>query len=240
MKYKKIIVSQHYNRPNYTRRCISHLESCLGIEDYLVIFIIDPSKHIDEVHSIIHKCRLKKNIIVNEKICGQGGNCTQLLETAFEHGGEYVINVESDIILSVDALRMFEYCGEKFAKHNHIACVSAWNNRSDVPVEREFYKLGLRKYATFWGIAFWQHKLKNIDCTNLTDKKFGDTIKKLDKYVVYPLVSRSNHIGFNDGIHINLNGKNNLAEQAQANKYYPATLYWADVLLTQNTGEFRL
>jgi hypothetical protein len=242
MKYKKIITSLHYNRPNYTRRCISHLESCLGIENYLVIFLIDLSDKLDKIYDIIYNCKLNAIITTNDKKLGGCKSQAKLLNIAFEHGGEYIIHVQDDIILSIDALRMFEYCGTKCANNDNIVCVTAWNNRADVPNKEEMYKLRVKCRSPFGGIAFWKHKIENIGWINSdyigkmegSDRLFRQIMKKRNTYSVYPLVSRSNHIGFNQGLNIDLHNENNKY------KRYPASLYWADNLLADNYGEFTI
>ena len=237
MQYKKIITSVHFNRPNYTCRCISHLESCLGIEDYLIIFLIEKSDYIPVIQRIINKSQLNKIIIINDKKLGCYQNANKIIKLAFGYDdSKYIIHVEDDVILSIDALRMFEYCAEEFFNNKQVVCVNAWNSRLHLPDKQELYQLAFRKYSSFLGTAFWKHKFPNewLDQPRRlegSDLLLTTIMKKYNMRAVYPMVGRSEHIGLNGGLHIDVH-------KGKLGKNHPGTIYWADNLITHNNGQF--
>ena len=115
----KIITSTHYNRPKCTRQMLDHLVRCEGIEEYKVLFFVEPDTqflHAKKgvtrdnrvITDIINSYDLNSEIIVNKRLLGIYKNKIKALLVGF-HQSDYVIHIEDDILLAKDPLRFYEH-----------------------------------------------------------------------------------------------------------------------------------
>lgn len=227
----KTIVSVHYNRPYYTRRCIAALERLINIDEYVVYFHVDPGSQ--EVVDIINDSKLNKEVCVNHRRLGFGYNMVH----SFTHGfsnSDYVICVEDDIILASDALLYFEYANQ-FRADQSILSVTTYNRLQQVPSSEYYFKIDRRSWYHGWGVALWIDRwtmLLESGCQwNIMDV---DILRRFvgQRNEVFPILSRCQNIGV-------VHGMNTSNTDAKIYQELMHLKYWYGNLLPDNTtGEF--
>ena len=194
----QIITSCHYNRPNLTKQMVQHLENCTGIDNYLTIFAVEPGNL--EVLQIIENSKLNKLIIKNDKLKGCWTNKKFILDTAFSNTS-FVIHVEDDVLLSKDALEFFEWAKHKYTTEESVFTISAYNNIINYYQDElsHVVKRNKNRFAqTAW--AIWKDRYDSIkDWSGRDAEMYEKGHFKQDKYEIFPLLSRSNNIGHENG-----------------------------------------
>lgn len=205
----KVITSTHYNRPSHTSELLDSLHNCIGIEDYFVIFCVEPG--CDEVINLIQRdTSLNKKIVINDKLLGLWVNKKHALEQGFACS-DYVIHLEDDLLLSRDALKFFEWCNATFKTQQAIFSATAFSNQTPESSFRRnlcphcssqcgYYQVRRRRdgpsplaWAT-WKDRWLEYK----------DEWSGEDVRlhvcRKDRFEVFPVLSRATHTGIDNGI----------------------------------------
>lgn len=197
----KLITSTHYNRPHCTQAMIAHLLDCEKINEYHIIFFIEPG--CKDVSKIIENCNLNKTIHYNTSLLGCWTNKKQALDIGFE-SADFIIHLEDDVLLSKDALHYFEW-GRKFSSDiDRVATITAYNrfNLKDY-IERNYNTKKVRKRAWYNSTAWAIHKNTYQLLDNWTGED-KDLLRQLHQernlYELYPCLSRANNIGHCNGV----------------------------------------
>lgn len=210
-----------YNRPDYFRRTLSHLARCTGIQDYTVMFFIEPvdsevialARNFTAAHrSVVH---------VNPVQFGFPHNIRQAVEVGFTQG-DFVILLEDDILLSEDALKYFEWAQIAYARDPDVFTVTAYGDighnpdGEDLPAS-DRYAVARRSHFTPWAWGTWIDRFggiahvytgwdaqMNFEFQHANKgpnyQKYGAGLRG-SRFEAFPLVSRANNIGMEGGIH---------------------------------------
>lgn len=189
----KVITSTHYNRPDCTRQMIEHLLKCDGIEEYYVLFLVEPG--FPEVLEEIKKYPFSRFIQINERLLGCWGNKKRAVFGGFVMG-DYVIHIEDDVILSRDALKYFEWANENRGDRVSVTGFSLEKNFLDNP---NFNRVGVSHLYSPIAWATWKDEYqkfnKHWNGSDACLQQFWKGKKHLT-----PEVSRAKHIGTGRGI----------------------------------------
>lgn len=181
---KKCIVSTHYNRPVCSNWQTQSLKSCVGIDDWDVIFFVEPTMY--EVVEVLSSSTLKNaNVIINKKLLGKNGNKENALKTA-EQDYDFILFLEDDVILGPDALLLMNWAIENIKPlDSEFLTVSPYSIFT-----REIYdinnKFKLRSYYapdSSYSFGYWS----------------GTARDGKNYHQIRPIVSRANNVGFLEG-----------------------------------------
>lgn len=198
-----------YNRPVYARQVLHALSECAGIEEYVLILMVEPvNQDVIEIAKSIRftECRP----IINSHRYGPHRNTYE----AFKHGFEisdFVIYCQEDDELAPDALRYFEHCARKYQDDKTIFTVSAWSfmKKKDSPPEDAYYRVFGRKLHVPYTLATWRDRWEEPsgmrDNWDMDAKKAGGWDMHLEanlrrgRFELYPALPRANNIGAEGG-----------------------------------------
>jgi glycosyltransferase involved in cell wall biosynthesis len=217
-----VLVVIAYKRPAYLKQVLHSLAAASGIEKHTVLFSIEPSDT-----GVIDMARgftaAKRSIVhVNEQVQGCYPNIQQALARGFEYG-DFVVVVEDDIVLSRDALLWFEHARSTYSEDKRVFTVSAYGDSSHtasdgVPAEYAG-TIGRRQHFTPWGWGTWRDRyeemagdyrgwdaqmnfgVRMISNVSGTIRQRWHSGLRRDRVEVFPVLSRSNNIGSEGGIH---------------------------------------
>lgn len=209
----KVIASVHNNRPKYSKACIDAMKQSIGIENYHVLFYVEPVN--DEVIDIIRSCDLDKTVVVNSHVNGININQKQCGLHAFLLSN-YVILIEDDVLISKDALQFFEFANERYKNDLGVFSVTGYNREYTLPSPKDYYTVFRRKWYHPWGVAAWRRSWNYL--LNRNWKGSDLDITGYDCYEIYPVLSRCQNIGIKNGFH-------NMSEEFYRTNHYLAN--WA-------------
>jgi hypothetical protein len=218
----KVITTTHYNRPEYTRRCLEHLSRCRGIEHYLVLPVVD--KGDDETRALIEEIDFCESTpcFQNRRV-GCDRNIYEALERGFQVS-DYVIQVEDDVLLAPDALRFFEWA-QSNEQDQGLFTITAYH-RTLQPED----PFACQRVCWFipWGWATWRSRWTEIrECWdfNAWDGSLNHRTRG-SRATLLPLLSRAQNIGAEKGAHV---------PSVDFHRAHHHTPYWATEL---QEGEF--
>lgn len=189
----KTIVTMHYNRPQCTKKCIEYLERCIGIEDYIVLFHVEPC--MTEIVDIISKSNLNKKVVINTSLLGLWKNKKKAINNGFNNS-DFVIVIEDDVLLSKDALQYFDWARDKFEQDESVVTVTAYNSEK---VGINPYEVKKRNWYNSTAWAIWKNRYEKLVNWNGQDKELMSQLFTENKYEVFPVLSRAQNIGFVNG-----------------------------------------
>lgn len=210
-----------YNRPDYLARSLARLAQCTGIEDYTVMFFVEPVD--SEVIALAHNFSAARRSIVhvNQVQFGFPHNIRQAVEVGFTQG-DFVILLEDDILLSEDSLIYFEWAQKAYARDQDVFTVTAYGDIGHSPNAEPLPAadrglVSRRAHFTPWGWGTWVDRFEEMaPIYTGWDAQMNFFFPHATKGPVYslygrglrgsrteiaPLVSRANNIGMEGGIH---------------------------------------
>lgn len=216
----KVIATTHYRRPHYSKQVLDALLGCYGSEDYRVLISqdFDPAYEAacNEVTEVLNQFSAARppgmtELIINNPRYGIDLNKLFILPKAFELS-DYVIFLEDDTFLSKDALRFFEFCGNRFQDDQGVVAVCAYHRYLTLEQHRrvltkETYDLAKAGGFSPWGWAMWSDRYARKMGDGAAYKEcWGDEANgRFDWWFntgmdpgegsVYPVLPRANHIG---------------------------------------------
>ena len=221
-----VIVIVAYNRPNYLRRVLDNLADCDGIEDYPVHIFIDPADREETretVETVAKSFAASKitRVSTHSTRLGPHKNIRLAVNNAFEsYGARFVIVLEDDVILSRDALLFMEYARDTFENDTNVFTATGYANnchREDCVVDPTFrHRTTRRKHFTPWFWGTWRDRWQELHKSTWTgwdvemNFELSETRKIIQKpnsglrgerVEVFPIFSRANNIGFENGFH---------------------------------------
>ena len=221
-----VIVIVAYNRPNYLRRVLDNLGNCDGIERYPVHIFIDPADEEETrktVESVAKSFTASKNTRVSTHSIrlGPHNNIRHAVNDAFEsYDARFVIVLEDDVILSRDALLFMEYARDTFENDSNVFTATGYANnchRENCVVDPAFrHCTTRRKHFTPWFWGTWRDRWQVFHKSGWTgwDVEMNFELSKTRSIVqkpnsglrgerveVFPIFSRANNIGFENGFH---------------------------------------
>ncbi len=208
-----------FDRPDYTRAVLEGMRRCAGIENYLILPHIEPG--CDEVIALAKGIDFAPvEVTVNAKRLGCGLNTFRAWEDGMKRG-EFIIHIEDDTVPAPDCLCFMEFCRDRYKEDQSVFSACAYN-RCFCPPENHF-KIAKRGAYTCWIVGLWRNRWEwirqnwNPDpsryatflCDRAREKRFSE---------VYPLLSRSQNIGAERGLHV---------PSAAWHRIYHHTDHWA-------------
>mmetsp|Transcript_25045 Transcript_25045/g.67582 ORF Transcript_25045/g.67582 Transcript_25045/m.67582 type:complete len:320 (-) Transcript_25045:139-1098(-) len=210
-----------YNRPEYLKQVLDHLAACDGIEKYTVLMFIEPVN--EECAAVARSFNAAKRTVVhvNPVTMGFPHNLRQALEVGFTQS-DFSILIEDDILLAKDALTWFEHARDAYEDDKEVFTVSVYGDVGHHPEAQlldksESMDTARRQHFTPWGWGTWKDRYDemahvytgwdgqmNFEMVHINMgvnyEAFGQGLRK-NRYEVFPVLSRANNIGMEDGIH---------------------------------------
>ena len=200
-----------YNRPEYTKQLLNHLNMCYDVENYKITICCEPVN--EEVISLAKNFRPDQTeVVVNPRKLGCNTNIFQCLAIGFNKS-DYHIHLEDDTIPGKDALLYFDWC-RKYSLDDNIMNISGYVN-SFASKEKYYFeknyeisKVKKRSWFVPWGWATWKDRFQDMKQKWDFIGKRGswdvtmNTIIRDGKSEIFPLVSRIQNIGGEMGTHV--------------------------------------
>jgi hypothetical protein len=187
---------------DYSLQHAEALAKVRGIEDCHYIALCEPHVAtpyiVDQLNRI--PCRLK-SIIVNDKVMGCGKNTYQALSLGFgfakASGDDFVVHVEDDVLLAVDALEMFAHCRDTYRHDYRVLNVTAWNRDTRLHHDGMARELLRKEWFSPWGWGTWADRWRDMELNWVNDPWdiTINSVTRMNRVQVYPTLSRSQNIG---------------------------------------------
>lgn len=203
----KIIVSPHYNRPDYTKRVLDSLSKAEGIEDYIFLGFCEPG--FPEVEQQIRNINFCEAFItINQEKLGCNINIFKSLISGYLLDATEVLVIEDDVMVSRDSLKKYEEWTEtgidtfSFCMYNRVLEKDYRPEQRDLVLKRQQF--------VPWGVAYhrWSFmKMVEWNCFGKSDSFSWDVevdrnCQKRGYQHAYTFLSRSQNIGRLGGIHV--------------------------------------
>lgn len=156
---KKALVFTVYDRVNYFQQTLYTWRDVRGIEDWDVVFSIEPSpviqNMIEEISMFMEDKGIKARIIVNPEKYGVLHHPWVALENLFVNDGyEFVVRTEDDLIVSDDILEYFSWAAEEYLNDDDVATVHGMSFSQDATDPNKVSRIsGFNPWI--WGT--WRH-----------------------------------------------------------------------------------
>lgn len=194
-----------WKRPEYTRQVIRALEACEGSDNVSLYAHIEPGN--EEVQAIIIGSRLTKDVTVNPSVLGIPRNTFNALQHGFTHD-DYVIHMEDDTLPAVDFLNFHKWARGAYRDDKDVFSITGYNNLNEAVTGQEIAlesKIGKRQWFTCWGWGTWADRWAEIaEYWSNDNPGFAWHVNlgiRLNRVEVFPLLSRVQNIGDEDGVH---------------------------------------
>ena len=221
----KVITTVHYNRPEYTKRCLEYLSKCRLVETYFLLACVEPEN--DEVIELVRSADFcEKKVVINKERLGVNTNTMQALIEGFDLS-DAVIHVEDDILFHEETLEYFEHCFDAYEDDDSILTVGAEHNffeNMNQIYSKYLYEIRKREWFVPWGWGTWKNRFKKMqlnhcfcgfeheqrpefrnklkDSYESWDMRIGNLVVKNKFQEVYPTLSRIQNIGAEGGVHV--------------------------------------
>ena len=209
------------DRPNYTRKVLSSLKDCIGIDSVTLLPHVEPLN--EEVVSLFEEFDYcETDLTINKSRLGHTLNTHRALTNGFSQS-DYVILLEDDTVPSQDFLLFHDFCRKKFSNDDSVYTVSAGHYRNpneSIPPELHFsYEFQYRFSNQGWGTwstrwnekggmhSTWENKELVLGSIYQVQYKYGGWDALLnhhlrkDRKEVIPTMSRIQNIGALGGVH---------------------------------------
>jgi len=187
------------NRPEILCKCLDSLKNQMAdLSEYKLYINSEPgcSEVIDIVKDIDF---IETDIVLNKVKLGINANTYAPIKRAFEDGADFNLYWEDDIILSPDALNLFEWYTKLDLKDIASLCLCNLWDKSETLDENKIYKT--RKLAG-WGFVVSRHQFEKYfepawfpetGCWDISSARHIRTFGGVHNIV--PQLSRSTNIG---------------------------------------------
>lgn len=123
-----------YDRPDYLRQTLRSWENVRGIQDWHVVFRIEPSERQNEIRDLFHifaetMMLPSYEIIINETRLGVLEHPYVGFKELFERFN-FVVRAEDDLLVSDDILEYFSYAAEEYEFDIDVATINAFSKVS--------------------------------------------------------------------------------------------------------------
>lgn len=193
-----------FNRPRYLRRTLTSWAVAEGANDVPFYFSVEPGQ--PEVLQICKDFPYTERVWENAHHRGALGNPWYALDRAFKQGHEFVILAEDDAVVSPDVFDYFEKMAYRFGDQPSILAVCSFNMKANGS-DSEFHR---RRWfaSTVWGLSRqrWMQTIKYHWGFTYEegewDRRFVNWLGQDGLSCVFPCISRSQHIGRDNGTHM--------------------------------------
>ncbi len=202
-KSQKVITMVLWNRPDYTRTVLAALRACEGIGDYLLLPHVEPGN--EQVLALVNSIDFAETrVTLNPTRLGIGRNTYLAWQDGFRKA-DFIIHIEDDTVPSRDCLRYMEHCRRAYRDDQEIFSISSYNRAPCRSLQH--YHISRRPPYTCWLIGVWKDRWQWIKSRwNPDPERYATYLTnqlrhyQLDE--VYPLLSRSQNIGAENGFHV--------------------------------------
>lgn len=127
-----------YNRPDYLARALESWGNVRGIQDWHVVFRVEPSDHRPKVLDIIHEWVFKMeledyDILLNVERQGVLHHPWVAFTNLFNEGFDFVVHAEDDVEVSEDVLEFFTFCANAYETDKQVSSVHAFSKIGGMP-----------------------------------------------------------------------------------------------------------
>lgn len=203
-------------RPYYLRESLEHWSKVRGINDWRLIFMIEPTRVVNEQVKVIDDfSHSNKQLIFNKERLGVLGNPWHGFEKSFNSGSHFTVLAEEDILVSEDVLEYFTFCIKEKTSDPEILTVCSNLRQKEFEEDREHEILSdIRFDPLIWGT--WKDRWDNVIRDSWDhDYSTGDGNQgagwdwNLNTRIMpskglkslFPVNARSQHIGRLEGTH---------------------------------------
>jgi len=219
---KKYIAFLGCNRFATVVETFAALSKCRDIHEYHLLVFLDRPKNdigIEEFQSIQNFFENNSDsenfksftMQVADKNFGVWRSKLGILSKSFEMGSDFTILLEDDVLLKPDALSFCSEACNYVLKADELITVSLYSNNllelDNVAHSKAnqfitenpnvFHEWGLRKWPFPWGIGLSKKAYNSFISMgwNGNDQNMGQILKDANGYDLFPIISRSDHIG---------------------------------------------
>jgi hypothetical protein len=199
-----------YNRPEYTKITLDHLDQCFDIDNYKIFIFCEPVNN--EVIKLAESFRPQQTIVkINQIRFGCNRNIYQSFNLGF-YFNDFHIHLEDDTVPSKDFLLYCEYCRFVFKHDTSIYSVSGYNREVDTLQKISQTNLDTcaaikrNHWFTPWGWATWVDRWNEIIKPSMeqsfnTPHSWDVFVHKAqqEKYEILPIIARIQNIGAENG-----------------------------------------
>jgi hypothetical protein len=193
-----------HNRPKYLEVILDSWGLVRGIEDTPVHFQVEPVnpyvKDLCDYAPFSHR-----SMEVNRTTLGPLSNPYAALKSGFEMGAKFVVLGEDDSIVTADVLEYFQWAANEFRDNQRIMAVCSFQHKPLGPLDAACF----RDYfaSVVWGtwVDRWEDWMRESWGHTYTDGEWDFRFCRWceTKFkCVFPCISRSQHIGRDDGTHM--------------------------------------
>lgn len=203
------IVMTVSDRPEYLAATLGYWAAVRDVRNYLMTFYVEPSPEYERNMTIIRKYKYDTNawisVVSNKVRHGVQLNPWTAYRSAFLDSADFVILCEEDTPVSSDILEYFEWAAAKFKEDEDVLGVCA---RSDPSVEHlsetgcvlasDFSPVVWGMWERSWHGTFQGTWDKDYSTGSGDNRGYDHNIRLRvmgDRKFVFPLASRSTHIG---------------------------------------------
>jgi len=246
----KVITLSLYNREDYTFHVLDNLSKCKGIEEYVIIPVIDhDNQHGNNQRAmteLLFAATQQTKLKIDQPRYHQSNvGCNANIFTCLNIGFKvtnFLIHLEDDIILAPDALKYFEWASKEYEDDPTVFTVDAYNNKEykAIPAKDE-----VERSQSFkpWGWATWIDRWNDIkDRWQFSYSPRFEHGKKVfngggwdvamkeylrrDRHRIYPKLPRCKNIGAIGGCHTP-------SKEWHENKHSKPVKFWAGDITDQ-------
>jgi hypothetical protein len=195
----KVITITAYRRLEYTRQVVEALSRCAGIDDYLVLFHLEPGY--PEITELASSAPLaNKRIVLNETRLG----CTANTYEALDHGfriADFVVHIEDDCVPSRDCLRYFEWARHAYRDDPAVFTVTSYSR--GIPPPEKYFAVHRDSWFIPWGMGTWSDRWTEMrDRWGFGEEKSWDLCvndMRGGRVQIQPHLARTQNIGAESG-----------------------------------------
>lgn len=210
-----------FRRPDYSVQVLNALAQCRGIENWRVVFRIDPwtKETTEELTRLCRQFRAcPSRLIVAPGRQGCNLNIKATIDEAFSEA-DFVACVEDDIVVAPDSLQFFEWGRKLYQDNLKVFSIGLWRHpKGWLPTSKSPSLPAGSGSATVlgdhffcWGWATWRNRWDWMrrwipdQCGGVVSQSWdccvGRSRAKGNKSQLLPMVSRAINIGATRGTH---------------------------------------
>lgn len=211
------LVFTGFNRPAYMRESVASWNQAEDIQNWNAFLSLEPSSLQNHMINAFQELRCKSSFpVLNEERLGVLRNPHRALKSSFDRGSEFSVLAEDDIVVSHDVLQYFQWAMNKYKNDESVLAVLAFSRSKKLDYAYDEGSVSRTKVfcPLVWGT--WADRWERIIEPNWDldyssgmpdgsqagwDWNMMRVAVREGKDFLYPLHSRSDHIGKFGGTH---------------------------------------
>src|SRR5882724_5024243 len=191
------------NRPEYFKAVLDSWKNVRGIWNMNIC--LEPSEHSREMNTIVREMCDERFIVThNKEKLGVKDNPFHALDNLFKLGAPFVVLAEDDILVSNDIIEYFYWAAREYQHDETISTVCAFSNHGGADTNEVLLAPSFCS-PLVWGT--WKNRWDiNLHRDWYSDERGWDyglnfRTRERGERALFPLQSRSSHIGDYGGTH---------------------------------------